>query len=474
MYIYGDMEKYSKEEILMILQLLDTSNRPKTPVIESYIMKLNIFSKKFDLIKLNFEFRLSSDFCVVNDSLYFLAGNTNVISGGSGHDAIFKSTDDGNTWRKVLDLYSSISKIPNQSEFGIQKIAFKNDSVGIAVGQFGKIIYTYDGGESWIYETNLPPFLGSGESSPPTMVIEYAGDTPIIGAFNGTIHIMTEDTFAPKPEDTLTITGKIISDDSLAITCIPIRLNSNRITMTDKEGNYKFTKLSHGSYTVNCLNKYYDGANPLYYYEPFLYSPVHTFDLTTDTSGIDFLASNIRGSSEVTGSIIKNGTGLANIEVLLVGDKLHKDTTNEDGFYSFQNIGKWNKPYNLFPNDTIYNYEPESYSLYINENIPNQNFVAEPTSSVKRNYVINSHLEIEFFNYGDLLNLKVNSQIESNHFKLQLQSIEGRIIEERVNNLTIGLNEFQVRLSNLNTGVYMLNLFESGKHIITRKIIITR
>jgi len=40
--------------------------------------------------------------------------------------------------------------------------------------------------------------------------------------------------------------------------------------------------------------------------------------------------------------------------------------------------------------------------------------------------------------------------------------------------LKVGINEFPVRLNNLNTGVYMLNIFDSGKHIITRKIIITR
>ncbi len=96
------------------------------------------------------------------------------------------------------------------------------------------------------------------------------------------------------------------------------------------------------------------------------------------------------------------------------------------------------------------------------------------SSDDKELYTNNPNFEIEMFNYGDLLNLKVNSKIESNHFKLQLQSIEGRIIEERINNLTIGVNEFPVRLSNLNSGVYMLNVFESGKHIITRKIIITR
>ncbi len=86
----------------------------------------------------------------------------------------------------------------------------------------------------------------------------------------------------------------------------------------------------------------------------------------------------------------------------------------------------------------------------------------------------NQNFEIEFFNYGDLLNLKVNSQVESNYFKLQLQSIEGRIIEERINQLKFGVNEFPITLSNLNNGVYMLNVFESGQHIITRKIIITR
>ena len=179
-----------------------------------------------------------NDLEILNDSVFYLCGNKDDIRGGSGHDAIFKTTDAGKTWRTILDLYADWNKIPNihnlkkPSPFGLQDIAFKNDSVGIAVGQFGKILYTYDGGESWFYEQKLPGEIDS--LSPPTMLITYAGDQAILGTYNGQVYTLKEDNLAPKPEDTLTISGKILTEDSLAKSNIPIRLNSNRITMTDE------------------------------------------------------------------------------------------------------------------------------------------------------------------------------------------------------------------------------------------------
>ncbi len=448
MYIYGDMEKYSEEEILMILQLLDTSNRPKTPVIESYIMKLNIFSKKFDLIKLNFEFRLSSDFCIVTDSLYFLAGNTNVISGGTGHDAIFKTIDAGKTWRKVLDLYSSSSKITNQSAFGLQKIAFKNDSVGIAVGQFGKIVYTYDGGESWIYEKDLPPYLGGSESNPPTMIIEYAGDTPIIGAFNGTIHVMTEDTYAPKPEDTLTISGRVTLD-GVGLEGIAISLNTYRITMTDENGYYKFRKLPTGNHKVNAINKYYDDGNPTYYNRPFSFSSEYDLDLTSDTTEIDFEATDNRNFYSLSGSVTLDGNGLENILMQYGSNTV---TTNEDGFFLFENIEQWR--HNLTPLTPGYIYDPEFYDITLNQNFTSMDFVASPITYVK------SNPNFEFKN-----NIIYSKEIVGHTYRLI--DLQGRVIKSSNLSPTIDFNY-------LDNGTYILQITKNNIEVFSEKFQVVR
>ena len=423
----------------------DKTSNPKYQFAKIDIANETVESK--DIFRMNY-----NDLEIINDSVFYLCGNKDHISGGSGHDAVFKSTDAGKTWRTILDLYSYNTKIPNQYPFGLQDIAFKNDTVGIAVGQFGKILYTYDGGESWFYEQNLPRIIDS--LSPPTMLVTYAGDRAIIGDFTGAIHTLEVDNLAPKPEDTLTISGKIISEDSLAITCIPIRLNNNRITMTDNEGNYIFTKLSSGNYTVTALNKYFDGENPSFHFEPYLYSPVHTFELKADTTEIDFFATNIRGSSEVTGSIILEGKGLSDIEVLLVGDKLYKDTTNEDGFYSFQNIGKWNKPYNLSPNDTVYNYEPESYSLYINENLPNKNFEAEPISSVTQNP-----------NFQIRDNVLISEEVVGMNYRII--SLSGRVVKSAHLPKDLNLNAHP-------TGTYILQITKGEQVIFTHKFQVLR
>lgn len=304
------------------------------------IMNETIESK--DIYRMNY-----NDFEILNDSIFYLCGVKNQITGGSGHDAIFKSTDAGNTWRTVLDLYSFNTKIPNQHPFGLQDIEFKNDSVGIAVGQFGKILYTYDSGNSWFYEQRLPREIDS--LSPPTMLVTYAGEQAILGTYTGHVYTLQDDNLAPKPKDTLTLAGKIISEDSLATNNIPIRLNGNRITMTDKGGNYKFTKLSSGTYTVTALNKYFDGENPSFFFEPYLYSPIHEIELKNSISNINFNVENIRGNYEVTGSIILNGEGVEGIEIILKGDKHYVDITDENGFFSFQNIGKWREGYTITP-----------------------------------------------------------------------------------------------------------------------------
>ncbi len=424
----------------------DKTSTPTYQFAKIDILNETIESK--DIFRMNY-----NDLEILNDSVFYLCGNKDHISGGSGHDAILKSTDAGKTWRTILDFRPTALKMSNITFFGLQDIAFKNDSVGIAVGQFGKIVYTYDGGESWIYEQNLPRIIDS--LSPPTMLVTYAGDRAIIGDFTGAIHTLEVDNLAPKPVDTLTISGKIISEDSLAITCIPIRLNNYKITMTDEEGNYKFTKLAQGHYTVTALNKYVDsGPRIESFFEPYLYSPEYSFELTKDTSGIDFIANSNRGSSEVTGSIILNGNGLANIEVLLVGDKLYKDTTNEDGFYTFQNIGNWNRPYNLFPNDSIYKYEPESYSLYINKNLPNQNFEATPHSSLTQNP-----------NFQIRDNVLISEEIAGMHYRII--SLSGRVVKSAHLPKELNLNAHP-------TGTYILQITKSEQVIFTHKFQVVR
>jgi hypothetical protein len=130
--------------------------------------------------------------------------------------------------------------------------------------------------------------------------------------------------------------------------------------MTDENGYYKFTQLSKGSYKVRALNKYYDGGNPDYYYKPFAYHPEqHEFELTGDTTGIDFDAEDIRDYYNLSGAVTDiDGKGIAGIE-LSMGDSL--TTTRSDGSYEFIRLEK--KQYNITPLNEGYTYIPETYVI---------------------------------------------------------------------------------------------------------------
>lgn len=399
-------------------------------------------------------FRMTyNDLEILNDSVFYLCGKKNGITGGSGHDAVFKSTDSGKTWRTILDLYSYNTKIPNQHPFGLQDIAFKNDSVGIAVGQFGKIVYTYDGGESWIYELNLPKIIDS--LSPPTMLVTYAGDRAIIGDFTGAIHTLEVDNLAPKTEDKLTISGKIISEDSLAITCIPIRLNNNRITMTDNEGNYKFTKLSSGNYTVTALNKYFDGENPSFHFEPYLYSPVHSFELKVDTSGIDFESELKYGKYFIFGYVLSDSVGVEGIKVnfdSLDGGSTYSTVTDKDGLYRFDSIIAGY--YKLIPKSETYKIEPLEKDIFLIQNHGYFNFEASPISSIKEN----KNFEIK------------NNVLISKEFvgmQYHIFSLTGRVINSGILPKELNLNAEQ-------TGTYILHVTKGEQMVFTHKFQVVR
>lgn len=140
-------------------------------------------SKLFNLGDYMFPMKME----IINKTIFIAGLEFNTLSGGASKNVIYKSPDLGKHWRKVNDVYYHSFNIPylldtadllkSQALGGFQDITFKNDSVGIAVGQFGKTVYTYDGGESWIYEEKRPEYF---RRSPPVLKVKYAGDTPLI------------------------------------------------------------------------------------------------------------------------------------------------------------------------------------------------------------------------------------------------------------------------------------------------------
>jgi hypothetical protein len=421
----------------------------------SFILNLNINSLEYTLYPLD-SVQSLEDCQKFKSGDLIICGKSNNLTGGSGRDAIYKSTDGGVTWMRVLDIYPTwgSNKLSGIQPFGLQSIAFKDEKTGIAVGQFGKILYTYDGGESWIYENNLHDSIA--KNIPPTMIVRYAGDTPILATFNGRFYRMITDDYAPGSSDTLSISGRVWEGDK-GQAGIPIAIGYH-VTMTDKNGYYKFTQLSKGSYKVRALNKYYDGGNPDYYYKPFAYHPEqHEFELTGDTTGIDFDAEDIRDYYNLSGAVTDiDGKGIAGIE-LSMGDSL--TTTTSDGSYEFIRLEK--KQYNITPLNEGYIYIPETYVIGLISDTTDIVFQAIPDTT---NYIET----IEPDPYGlqiknGILHFDEVPALSQMH--LIISDLSGREL----------LNEPMKQEHNINflsPGVYIISLRKQGVIVRSYKVVV--
>ena len=116
---------------------------------------------------------------------YWLVGYLRNGIGDQSTDVIYKLDKIGGTWTKVYsgDL---------EPTFGLQEIAFGDSLNGVAVGQFGKILRTTDGGVTWFQE--FLTYNGVKDKvDPPVMHVEYCGSTPLIGDFVGRIFRLEDD-----------------------------------------------------------------------------------------------------------------------------------------------------------------------------------------------------------------------------------------------------------------------------------------
>jgi len=439
------------------------------PSINLLELNLNTFNYKISSIDLNY--CNIADLCVVNENLLFACGKSNTLNGGSGHDAIYKSADGGKNWRRVLDMYY-YNKLDTNSRnpFGLQQIAFKDSLAGIAVGQFGKIVYTYDGGESWIYESEIPESIDGTA----TMLVRYAGTQPIIGTFSGNFYRLLEDNIAPKPEDTLSISGRVWEGDK-GQSGILIALGY-RVMMTDSEGYYRFTRLKKGSYTVKVLSKHHDNPLSNDYYKPFDYTPLqYEIDLSKDTSGFDFNATDLRTYHTISGYVVdKDGKGLSDIDVRFAHSVITYDglgladtiaKTDISGKFEFHNIESY-KTWDITAYDEKITFSPLKHTvrLYTNDTT-DLKFVGSHVTSVEDNVIpkriivspnpASDYIEISI----SALNPTVNRRVEGVVDKIQIFNTLG--IE--VSSAGGGRSEvdgggYQIDVSKLPTGVYFVRI----------------
>ena len=332
-----------------------------------YLLKLNINTFEYELNFIINSDAIFRDLCVVNQKIIFAAGKFRATNGGSGNDVIYKSTDAGRTWRCVLDIRPTSNNLPEIDPFGIQSIDFKDSLTGIAVGS-GKILYTYDSGESWTYEDKLPKTIE--EKGPPTMIIRYVGSEPVITSYIGHTFTYAEDDLSPGPEDIYSISGRVLNGDE-GLPEIPIT-NGYQITMTDSLGYYKFNDLSKGTYTIKAVNKYYDDDNPdlqYDYFEPYIFQPKqHVIELTSDTTGFDFNSEDTREYHSITGRLYDlDNNPIPNLKVYAAdvdNNITHTAYTDENGIFKFEDlIESW--VYIVYPKDEGWTFKYPTTKVFL-------------------------------------------------------------------------------------------------------------
>ncbi|MCB0702405.1 MAG: T9SS type A sorting domain-containing protein [Ignavibacteriae bacterium] len=78
----------------------------------------------------------------VNDTVLYACGRERTGIADLAYDLIWKSTDNGKNWERLL-------RDPSGETFGLSHLSFKNEKHGIAVGSWSNIIETTDGGKTW-------------------------------------------------------------------------------------------------------------------------------------------------------------------------------------------------------------------------------------------------------------------------------------------------------------------------------------
>ena len=117
---------------------------------------------------------IMSDLTFVNDTVGYMAGLRFTDVTNQSTSIIWKTTNRGRNWTKLVDsLYDP--------PFGLRSIEFRTENHGIAIGAFGKILETTDGGESWFQHEVRPDMK---EFAP---LITWAGSYPLFYSPGGGI-----------------------------------------------------------------------------------------------------------------------------------------------------------------------------------------------------------------------------------------------------------------------------------------------
>jgi len=143
--------------------------------------------------------------------------------------------------------------------------------------------------------------------------------------------------------------------------------NSSSNTTTDSLGNYCFTGLSSGMYTITPSKSGY------------IFTPTSSLVIISGANqiGINFTANM---THSISGTVTLHGSGLGNVTVTLSGSSSESTTTDASGNYTFTGLN--DDIYTVTPSNCVYTFTPSSRTVVISgANINGMDFVASLISS---------------------------------------------------------------------------------------------
>jgi inhibitor of cysteine peptidase len=170
---------------------------------------------------------------------------------------------------------------------------------------------------------------------------------------------------------TYSISGKV-SIDGAGLSGVSVNLTgaATRSTTTDGNGNYTFSGLVNGAYTITPSKTGYAFSPPT---------------INTNVNGADVSGQNFTGTLitySISGKVSINGAGLSGVSVNLTGGVTKSTTTDGNGNYSFS--GLLDGAYTVTPSKSGYTMAPQSRSVSVSgADVAGQDFIAAlPTYSI--------------------------------------------------------------------------------------------
>jgi len=167
-------------------------------------------------------------------------------------------------------------------------------------------------------------------------------------------------------EDTYTISGTVtLNDVGQNGVTVTLSGDASRITSTDSDGEYAFTGLSDGDYTVT----------PSQAGETFDPASIPVTISGADSTGNDFIVVP-EDTYVISGQVTINGEGYGGVTVALTGDAADSDVTDTSGNYSFPGLADGS--YTVTPTLAGQTFDPEDYAVTVSgANVTDRDFEIE-------------------------------------------------------------------------------------------------